>query len=185
MQEVPFNFKGDFYNIEDCYVAPRPLSVDPPPVYAAASGIDSHRIIGELGMGTMTLENWYGWDYLQQCLDAHKEGFKTAAPIGTDEGRPLYAPNPARAFLTFPSHVAATKEQAIAEARETAQGLLIHVIDLYTSVAMAEAAKGGSTYSYTMEMLKLAEHKRSEEHTSELQSRQYLVCRLLLEKKKN
>src|SRR5947209_15519488 len=26
--------------------------------------------------------------------------------------------------------------------------------------------------------------KRSEEHTSELQSRQYLVCRLLLEKKK-
>src|SRR3712207_7150339 len=28
-------------------------------------------------------------------------------------------------------------------------------------------------------------HARSEEHTSELQSRQYLVCRLLLEKKKN
>src|SRR3712207_7120195 len=28
------------------------------------------------------------------------------------------------------------------------------------------------------------EGKRSEEHTSELQSRQYLVCRLLLEKKK-
>src|SRR3712207_8219539 len=31
-----------------------------------------------------------------------------------------------------------------------------------------------------------AEHRqRSEEHTSELQSRQYLVCRLLLEQKKN
>src|SRR3712207_7879858 len=29
------------------------------------------------------------------------------------------------------------------------------------------------------------QHPRSEEHTSELQSRQYLVCRLLLEKKKN
>src|SRR3712207_3786819 len=28
-------------------------------------------------------------------------------------------------------------------------------------------------------------NRRSEEHTSELQSRQYLVCRLLLEKKKN
>src|SRR3712207_8729331 len=28
------------------------------------------------------------------------------------------------------------------------------------------------------------ESRRSEEHTSELQSRQYLVCRLLLEKKK-
>src|SRR3712207_821787 len=31
----------------------------------------------------------------------------------------------------------------------------------------------------------MAEFIRSEEHTSELQSRQYLVCRLLLEKKKN
>src|SRR3712207_7788800 len=30
----------------------------------------------------------------------------------------------------------------------------------------------------------LARVQRSEEHTSELQSRQYLVCRLLLEKKK-
>src|SRR3712207_6970244 len=30
-----------------------------------------------------------------------------------------------------------------------------------------------------------AADNRSEEHTSELQSRQYLVCRLLLEKKKN
>src|SRR3712207_8990930 len=31
---------------------------------------------------------------------------------------------------------------------------------------------------------KVSVRKRSEEHTSELQSRQYLVCRLLLEKKK-
>src|SRR2546429_6193673 len=30
-----------------------------------------------------------------------------------------------------------------------------------------------------------AEERRSEEHTSELQSRLHLVCRLLLEKKKN
>src|SRR3712207_7203773 len=33
--------------------------------------------------------------------------------------------------------------------------------------------------------LRLRGVRRSEEHTSELQSRQYLVCRLLLEKKKN
>src|SRR3712207_8734862 len=39
--------------------------------------------------------------------------------------------------------------------------------------------KQGRTHARTM----LVE-ARSEEHTSELQSRQYLVCRLLLEKKK-
>src|SRR3712207_7326404 len=34
-------------------------------------------------------------------------------------------------------------------------------------------------------LLELGVSMRSEEHTSELQSRQYLVCRLLLEKKNN
>src|SRR2546422_5280991 len=36
----------------------------------------------------------------------------------------------------------------------------------------------------TLEQAHLAEAARSEEHTSELQSRLHLVCRLLLEKKK-
>src|SRR3712207_7482244 len=35
------------------------------------------------------------------------------------------------------------------------------------------------------ELRRGSDRSRSEEHTSELQSRQYLVCRLLLEKKKN
>src|SRR3712207_494753 len=35
------------------------------------------------------------------------------------------------------------------------------------------------------QLLDSPSYDRSEEHTSELQSRQYLVCRLLLEKKKN
>src|SRR3712207_7841586 len=35
-----------------------------------------------------------------------------------------------------------------------------------------------------MDLTRLPRRRRSEEHTSELQSRQYLVCRLLLEKKK-
>src|SRR5258707_4205902 len=33
--------------------------------------------------------------------------------------------------------------------------------------------------------IRCSKRNRSEEHTSELQSRQYLVCRLLLEKKKD
>src|SRR3712207_8277519 len=37
----------------------------------------------------------------------------------------------------------------------------------------------------TVELTGIEAMARSEEHTSEFQSRQYLVCRLLLEKKKN
>src|SRR2546421_8360968 len=51
---------------------------------------------------------------------------------------------------------------------ERRQGALRHVHQLRLGVAAGERA-----------------HERSEEHTSELQSRSDLVCRLLLEKKKN
>src|SRR3712207_7611347 len=40
------------------------------------------------------------------------------------------------------------------------------------------------TLRYTVTRVTEGTETRSEEHTSELQSRQYLVCRLLLEKKK-
>src|SRR3712207_7701498 len=43
------------------------------------------------------------------------------------------------------------------------------------------SASGPEAYSWILTKRSMS---RSEEHTSELQSRQYLVCRLLLEKKK-
>src|SRR5947209_10511767 len=45
------------------------------------------------------------------------------------------------------------------------------------------AVEGEVVGAGEQELLVVVEHVRSEEHTSELQSRQYLVCRLLLEKK--
>src|SRR5438445_9272580 len=60
---------------------------------------------------------------------------------------------------------------------------LIHGPDAWAPRARflrAAAFPGPSTSS----MAKKVCSPRSEEHTSELQSRQYLVCRLLLEKKK-
>src|SRR5947209_14446182 len=47
-----------------------------------------------------------------------------------------------------------------------------------TSTSIWRCGIGGSSNG------SIRERRRSEEHTSELQSRQYLVCRLLLEKKK-
>src|SRR3712207_8311988 len=61
--------------------------------------------------------------------------------------------------------------------------------DLDRAVVMGTRTYGKGLVQMTMPMpyggsLKLTTNKyyRSEEHTSELQSRQYLVCRLLLEK---
>src|SRR3712207_7083996 len=49
--------------------------------------------------------------------------------------------------------------------------------DAASNVELRGEAPGGETMTSSSP-------SRSEEHTSELQSRQYLVCRLLLEKKK-
>src|SRR3712207_7723003 len=67
--------------------------------------------------------------------------------------------------------------QAVPEKKNEVSGLMIMglfggtVFPLIMGLASDAVGQGGAVI-------------RSEEHTSELQSRQYLVCRLLLEKKK-
>src|SRR3712207_8755200 len=48
-----------------------------------------------------------------------------------------------------------------------------------------DVGHGAAGHDAGVPRLGAEERVRSEEHTSELQSRQYLVCRLLLEKKNN
>src|SRR3712207_8707354 len=54
---------------------------------------------------------------------------------------------------------------------------------LLSAVEMPKASFGGQFLHEDLFEMAAAYLFRSEEHTSELQSRQYLVCRLLLEKK--
>src|SRR3712207_8897932 len=79
----------------------------------------------------------------------------------------------------FRSQLYSVISQAIKVILNATYGVMgAEIFPLYClPVAEATAAIGRITTSKTIE-------KRSEEHTSELQSRQYLVCRLLLEKKK-
>src|SRR3712207_3734011 len=62
-------------------------------------------------------------------------------------------------------------------------GIIDHHI-LKLDMSAAEKERGSQPELEVLGKSELAQY-RSEEHTSELQSRQYLVCRLLLEKKKN
>src|SRR5690554_7624117 len=68
-------------------------------------------------------------------------------------------------------------------------GNVVNFSGIYIGGAYAAAYVGGATGRHgTIKSLGAPEaklHDRSEEHTSELQSRPHLVCRLLLEKKKN
>src|SRR3712207_7143493 len=65
---------------------------------------------------------------------------------------------------------------------KTAQQLGVDVCKAHIGQGV-RSPKIQSTHTSPREKAQANENLRSEEHTSELQSRQYLVCRLLLEKK--
>src|SRR3712207_7645883 len=76
----------------------------------------------------------------------------------------------------FRSHIGAQPE---------AERLVVHLdglgrIDITGALALRALLQDARSAGLQVEITDV----RSEEHTSELQSRQYLVCRLLLEKKK-
>src|SRR3712207_6949451 len=60
---------------------------------------------------------------------------------------------------------------------------LRHCGDVTAGIRQANLAAGNFAIDFEPQQWTVGD-ERSEEHTSELQSRQYLVCRLLLEKKK-
>src|SRR3712207_8385551 len=83
-----------------------------------------------------------------------------------ERGFPVLAPaNPLRGLSQDSAYIRSFLD--------TLQGPLILVAHSYGGAVITNAAAGAANVA-----------ARSEEHTSELQSRQYLVCRLLLAKKK-
>src|SRR3712207_8603563 len=68
------------------------------------------------------------------------------------------------------------------EARMAEHGAIIAAARRTAVAALSQRLAGAPGGPFARAGLEL---ERSEEHTSELQSRQYLVCRLLLEKKKS
>jgi alkanesulfonate monooxygenase SsuD/methylene tetrahydromethanopterin reductase-like flavin-dependent oxidoreductase (luciferase family) len=154
LMENPFEFHGEHYDFDPTNVIPKLYGPECPPLYVSASSLETHKTAGELGLASMTFDSWFGWEYTEQCAVAHREGLESAAPIGG-----LYNVNAHRSFLTFPAHVAATKERAIEEARSTILGLFNHVTHLYLEIARAEKASGGSGYQYLERMEDLVDHK--------------------------
>jgi alkanesulfonate monooxygenase SsuD/methylene tetrahydromethanopterin reductase-like flavin-dependent oxidoreductase (luciferase family) len=154
LMESPFEFHGKHYDFDPVDVIPKLYRPRCPPVFVSASSHETHRTAGLLGIGCMTFDNWFGWEYVQECVDEYRKGLKEAQPIGG-----LYPINPVSSLLTFPAHCAATREQAIAESRTTVHGLFNGVGKLYLDLARGEAAAGGSGYGYLHRMEDLDLHK--------------------------
>src|SRR5205809_6645786 len=100
-----------------------------------------------------------------------------------DEDRDLLfrPPRSSRQSKLFPY---TTLFRSVLLARHQTNILLIRLIKLLEFMANTNQLKFENQRSISLPFLVTILFQRSEEHTSELQSRLHLVCRLLLEKKK-
>src|SRR6266511_5971524 len=78
----------------------------------------------------------------------------------------------------------AHRQERIRGAHRRARGRLAGAAVAAVAVVLLGSACGQYAYAHRDQTTPVAQVTRSEEHTSELQSRENLVCRLLLEKKK-
>jgi len=74
-------YKSEFYSIPKRRISPWPVGRTAPPVHLSASGIDSHRDAGLIGVGAMTGLGIVGWEYVGACVAAYKEAVKQAKPV--------------------------------------------------------------------------------------------------------
>src|SRR2546422_2165385 len=79
---------------------------------------------------------------------------------------------PERKSSTTRRRTASVRDAGLMRGQDLRASFIVYGRESSSSIARADASRG-----YLL--------SRSEEHTSELQSRLHLVCRLLLEKKKN
>lgn len=149
LMESPLEFHGEYYDIDPVDVNPKLYGSACPPLYVSATSTETHRTAGRLGLGAMTFDNWYGWDYVRECYAEYDKGLLEVQPIGG-----LYEPTRSRSMLAFPAHCAATREQAFAEARPLAEGILSVVIHQYLELAKG----GGGDYAYLKQMKDLEAH---------------------------
>lgn len=77
----PFEFHGQFFDIPERRISPRPIQQPCPPLHLSATGVDSHRDAARRGVGVMTGNTILGWDYAKDCFDAYLDEPAPEAPL--------------------------------------------------------------------------------------------------------
>ena len=124
-----FTFEGETWKIAaERTLVPRPIQKPHPPISISATGIDSHREAGRIGIGVMTGNTSAGWDYAQACVEAYKEAVADADPITGHVNDTLGM------FSTAVS-CAPTREQAKEEAQHVAFEWMELMVKIYTRLS--------------------------------------------------
>jgi alkanesulfonate monooxygenase SsuD/methylene tetrahydromethanopterin reductase-like flavin-dependent oxidoreductase (luciferase family) len=138
---------GPIWKIPSREIVPRPVTRPHPAISVAATSKESHVNAGRRGIGVISFENYFGFPYLQKCLDAYRSSFDAADHSG------VVAPHDHRGLYVATAYCAEDRVQARETAREVALRYFDFTLDLYTPLAKNPA------YAYLDEVETLIEHR--------------------------
>ena len=123
---------GPYWKFPARELVPRFVSKPHPALSLAASSVATHVKAGEKGIGCITFENYFGFDFLQECIDAYRDGLSRAnpGPLNLNTTHGLYVPT---AFC------AETREEAKRIARDVALEYFQFILDLYIPLGQLPA----------------------------------------------
>jgi alkanesulfonate monooxygenase SsuD/methylene tetrahydromethanopterin reductase-like flavin-dependent oxidoreductase (luciferase family) len=138
---------GPVWKIPRRELVPRPVTVPHPPISVAASSEQSHTNAGQRGIGVISFENYFGFPYLQTCIDAYRTAFDNA------DHSSIVAPNDYCGLYVATAYCAESKEEARRVARDVTLGYFEFILDLYIPLA------DNPGYTYLEEIKALVEHR--------------------------
>lgn len=135
-------WKGKQFQIPPRRVLPKPLQDPHPPLWGATSSPDSHRIMGEKGMGLLSFTIGTPPEELKERIDLYRDGLTRAKPVGKFVN--------ARAGTFTMVNVARSREQARANAAESFEWYARKGTEAVASVAkwMRELGQASGSYAY-------------------------------------
>lgn len=123
-----FEYHGEFYDIPERRIAPRPVQQPCPPIHLSATGVESHVHAAALGVGVMTGNTILGWEYAQTCIDAYRSAPASTAPIMGFELDRL-------AMFSTGVACAAKREDALEDSRPVARQWMEVVTRIYADLS--------------------------------------------------
>jgi alkanesulfonate monooxygenase SsuD/methylene tetrahydromethanopterin reductase-like flavin-dependent oxidoreductase (luciferase family) len=137
---------GRFWQIPPLRVVPKPVQQPHPPILVAASSVATHEAAARQGIGVIGFENYFGWSYLEECIDAYQSAEHNVTPVAS-------VANNYVGLYVATAHCAPTAGQAAEEARDVALGYFKFILDLYRPMA------SNPSYEYMGKINSLVQHE--------------------------
>jgi len=127
-QELKDGHSGKYWEIPPVAITPGFFDKRFPALSVAATGLPSHVSTGKDGYGVISFDNWYGFDYLDECLEAYATGWSER-----DQSKPHAHKN--FGIYVSTAYCAATLEEASAVADEQAVWYFEEAARIYENLA--------------------------------------------------